>query len=280
VPRADHRSAAAAPRQEALLHPVLIDLGGFELHTYGALGAVGFVVLCFLALRDARARGWNADAVVDVIFWTALAAIGGARALFFVQNPGTVSGIGSLLDMRSGGMVFYGAFLGLPVGIGLTVRRGLPLGPMADVFGRLFPMAHGFARLGCLAAGCCYGRETTLPWGVVYTDPAAVAPHGPHLHPVQAYEALGLFAIFGALTWLSSRKRFEGQVLLAYLGSYAVLRFVLETFRGDPDRRFVLEPWLGQALSTSQAIAIAFLAVVVALWPLLARRASVRAVQG
>jgi phosphatidylglycerol:prolipoprotein diacylglycerol transferase len=250
------------------VHPVLIDLGGFRLHTYGAMGALGFVVLAFLALRDVRRRGWRSEDVVDVIFWTSLAAIVGARGLFFLQNPAAVTGLGSLVDLRSGGMVFYGAFLGLPVGVALTLHRDLPLWPMTDVFGRLFPLAHGFARIGCFAAGCCYGRETTVPWGVVYTDPLAVAPHGPTLHPVQLYEAAGLFAIAAFLAWRGRRPHFDGQLLLTYLGLYAVLRFALETFRGDADRYFLIDPWL----STSQGIALAFLAVVAVAWPLLARR--------
>lgn len=254
------------------MHPVLIDLGGFELHGYGAMGAVGFVVLSVLALRDARARGYSSEAVVDVIFWTALAAIAGSRLVFFLQNQSVLTSWVDILNPRTGGLVFYGAFLGLPVGIWLARRRGLPVADLADLFGRLLPLAHGCARIGCFLAGCCWGLPTDLPWGVVFTDPRAPGPHDLPLHPVQLYEAAGLFAISAGLTWLAPRKRFDGQVMLTYLLAYAVLRSLTEVVRGDAERGFVLEALLGPTISTSQAIAAAFVVLVAVAWPWLARR--------
>jgi phosphatidylglycerol:prolipoprotein diacylglycerol transferase len=112
-------------------------------------------------------------------------------------------------------------------------------------------------------AGCCYGRPTSMPWGVTFTDPAAAAvvgtPLGISLHPVQVYESFLCLMLFIFLVWLSRRKRFDGQIILAYLILYAVLRFFLEYFRGDADRGFVFNG----LFSTSQFVAL--IAVIIGL---------------
>lgn len=240
------------------MHRVLIDLGGFELHTYGAMGAIGFLYVAGVVLSEARRRGWSHDRMVDVIFYAALAGIVGARAVFFVQNPGAV-GWSQFFSLRTGGMVFYGGpLVGLPLGLWLLRRYELPIWEVCDTFARTFPVAHGLARLGCYGAGCCYGSPSEAPWAVRFTDPRGVAPLGVSLHPTQLYEAIGLFALGAALAWWEPRKRFAGEVMLAYLGGYAALRIVVEVFRGDADRGFV--PVVG--LSTSQAISAVVLCFV------------------
>lgn len=245
------------------MHPVLFDLGGFPLHAYGILGATGFVVMAALALRDARHKGFDADALVDVIFWTSLAALAGARGLFVVQHPEVIDGLWDVVNARNGGLVFYGApIVGLPVAVWLMRRRGLPFRPVLDTFGKTLPLAHGISRIGCLLAGCCYGLPTDLPWGVTYDHPLSVAPHDVARHPVQAYEALGLFALSAAMFVLDRRKTFDGQVVLGWLGGYALLRMVTELFRGDAEREFVV-PGL---VSTSQGVAVVVLIVVAVLW--------------
>ena len=115
-------------------------------------------------------------------------------------------------------------------------------------------------------AGDDYGAPTQLPWAVTFTDPDAAAiggaPLGVSLHPVQLYESIVCLALFAVLGRLSQRKRFDGEVILAYTTLYAAARFVLEFFRGDADRGFVLGGWL----STSQFIALILGPAAIALW--------------
>lgn len=254
------------------MHPILIEFGDFALHTYGAMGAIGFVILCVLSLREAQQRGWDNDKVVDVIFWGSLGGIVGARVLFFVQNPIAYTSPIDIVNMRTGGMVFYGAFAGLPVGWFVLQRTGLPAWDVVDVFAKLMPLAHGMSRLGCLGAGCCYGLPASVPWAVTYTHPLSAAPHDVPLHPTQLYEAIGLFALSAFLTWRASRKRFSGEIILDYVLGYAVLRSITELFRGDADRYFVLEDVLGPVISTSQGLAIVFFVMAALAWPRLAAR--------
>ncbi len=252
------------------MHPILADLGGFELRSYGAAGAIGFLVMAFLVLRDARRAGWERDAVIDVIVWGALAGIAGARLLFVAQND---VGLASLFDLRGGGMVFYGALLGVPVGWAVIRRKGLTMWPLLDAFGRALPIGHGISRVGCFGAGCCYGTPWDGPWAVTFSHPASIAPPGIALHPVQLYEAAGLFALGGLLSWLQAHKRFEGQVFLSYLGLYALLRLATERFRGDAARDFWFPAVLGETVSTSSGIAAIVLVLVAIAWRTRARSA-------
>lgn len=248
------------------MHPVLLDLGGFRLHSYGALGALGFLLACWAGLRFTGRRGLPQNAVVDVVFWTSLAAIGGSRLMFLVQNPGSFDLV-NMFNLRTGGMVFYGApILGLPVFVGMIRRHGLSMGEMLDGLGFTAPLAHAFARLGCLGAGCCWGSPTDLPWAVTYADPLAPGPHGVGLHPVQAYEAIGLFALSAFLWSRVDRPHKPGAIFAGWIGLYAVLRITTEVGRGDAERGFI------GPLSTSQAISIgALLAVAAWAWSARAR---------
>jgi phosphatidylglycerol:prolipoprotein diacylglycerol transferase len=221
------------------------------------MGALGFAAASFVGLRFARARGVAVDAVIDVVFWSSLAALLGARGLYLLQTPGSWQGIGSLLLPRGGGMVFYGGpLVGLPVAAWWVWRARLPVGVVLDMFGLAAPLAHALARLGCLAAGCCWGAPTGLPWGVTYTDPLAPGPHGVALHPVQAYEAAGLAVIAAWAAWRAPRRAFEGELFVGWVGAYAVLRLATETLRDDASRGF----W--GPLSTSQWISVGALAAL------------------
>jgi phosphatidylglycerol:prolipoprotein diacylglycerol transferase len=245
---------------------VLVELGGFELRSYGAFGALGFLVATFLGLRYAARRGWSRDAVIDLIFWSSLAGILGARLLYLAQNPGSFSLL-HVFDLRTGGMVFYGGpMLGVPVFLAVARWRALPVAGVLDGLGIFAPLAHAFARVGCVLAGCCYGAPTELPWGIVYDHPLSLAPQHVAVHPVQLYESAGLLGISALAAWWDGRKAWDGQTGLMWLGGYAGLRFFLEVFRGDPERYFV------GPLSTSQAIALGVGGLVAVVWTVISRR--------
>lgn len=114
-------------------------------------------------------------------------------------------------------------------------------------------IAHAFGRFGCLAAGCCYGKPTDSPLGIkLYSDLVDPAMRGIPLHPTQLYESFALFVLFAGLLWVSRKKVFDGQVVLTYFITYPIIRSVIEVFRGDLVRGFVIE----DILSTSQFISL------------------------
>jgi phosphatidylglycerol:prolipoprotein diacylglycerol transferase len=264
------------------LRPVLFNVGGYGLHTYGVAIAVAFLVAIFVGTRTAARTGVDADKVRDLCFWLLVSSLVGARLLFIITNiPDYVrlcregGDCWRALRVWEGGLVFYGGFFGaLVAGVWYMRRVGLPFWRTADILAPSVALGHFFGRLGCWAAGCCWGAESSSrlavtfpPDSLVFQDYVArgaleaTAAHTPPVHPVQLYEAFGDLALFFALYLLGRRKRWDGQVLVAYLIGYSVLRFVVEWFRGDVARKFVVG-----SLSTSQAIALGAAALGGILW--------------
>jgi phosphatidylglycerol---prolipoprotein diacylglyceryl transferase len=182
----------------------------------------------------------------------------------------------------AGGLTYYGGLIAASAfGLWFLKRERLPVLKVADMAGMVIPLGLFFGRLGCFMGGCCFGVGTDHAFGLRFPSGSPASrqqwkqglldhPYQVSLpvHPTQLYEALGCLLIAGALMLgLHPRKRFDGQVLLTFLGSYAVLRFVLEFWRAD-ERGGLL------GLSTSQLVGVGVLVVVAVAWPLLRRRAS------
>ena len=248
-------------------------LGPFTLHTYGFLLASAFLVGLWVASRQARRAGLDAARVTDMAVWVLIAGLVGAKLLlvivdwrYYAASPRQLSSV-----VQSGG-VFYGGLIGGALVAWWYARRHkLPGWQTADVLAPGVVVGQAIGRLGCFAAGCCWGKLCTLPWAVTFTDVYAAravgTPMDTPLHPSQLYESLATFLIFFFLLWLAPRKRFHGQVTLAYVALYSAARFGLEFLRGDPDRG----AWLRGVLSTSQLIAILLLLGVAVLLPRIRR---------
>jgi phosphatidylglycerol:prolipoprotein diacylglycerol transferase len=243
--------------------------GPFTLHTYGFLLAVAFLLGLWVASRQAKRAGLDAGKITDMAVWVLIAGLVGAKLLlvgvewrYFARNPRDAFSI-----FQSGGVFYGGLGAGVLVAWLLARRNRLPAWRTADVLAPGVAIGQAVGRLGCFAAGCCWGKATQVPWAVTYTDVYAAravgTPMDMSVHPSQLYESLGAFLIFFFLLWLAPRKGFHGQVTLAYVALYSVVRFGLEFLRGDPDRG----AWLGRALSTSQVIAIVLLLVAAVLLP-------------
>jgi phosphatidylglycerol:prolipoprotein diacylglycerol transferase len=160
--------------------------------------------------------------------------------------------------LRSGG-VWYGGFLGgLAAGLFLVRRYRLPFWKATDAFAPGVALGQSVGRLGCFAAGCCWGDSCEQPWAVVFPEAAAQAtgvPAGVPLHPTQLYESAAALLIFLFLVWLHRRKRADGQVLAAYAALYGATRFTIEFFRDDP-RGDIAGLTTLTGLSTSQLISL------------------------
>lgn len=245
------------------MYPRLLTTPFFTIHTFGVLLATSYLAAFWWLMREGRRERVDVDALSSLAFWAIAGAIIGAKALMVARDlPEYVANRGaafSLSVLTSAGD-FYGGFIGALIASALFFWRHprLPFWKTADMSGPAIALGQAIGRIGCLMAGDDYGRATQLPWAVTFTDPDAAtiggAPLGVPLHPVQAYESLVCALLFVVLVRLLRRKRFDGEVILAYTALYGSARFVLEFFRGDADRGFVIG-WM----STSQFIA-AFLA--------------------
>ncbi len=235
------------------MYPILFRLGGLTVYAYGFFVGLGFVVGFFLAARSARKQGVPFERVVDLFFYSLLSAVVGSRVLFVLLNFGSFRGnLLSIFKIWEGGLVFYGGLI-LAVGVSIVYMRWhrLPIWKLADLFSPPVALGLVFGRIGCFFAGCCYGKETFLPWAVTFRNRISLARLNVPLHPTQLYEAVFGLAIFLFLIWKAPRKAFDGQILWLFLFLYSVVRFFVEFLRDDP-RGFFFKG----LLSTSQAIGI------------------------
>lgn len=238
------------------MFPILFEVGGTKIHSYGFFIALGYVGSLLLGRWLARSRGLDPGPFMDLAFIAIVSGVVGARLLYVITMPSYfISNPGEIFDLWSGGLVFYGGFLLATLACLAYGRfRRMPISLSTDIVVAGVAFAHGFGRIGCFAAGCCHGSACDLPWAI-HNDSGFVteALRGKPIHPVQLYESAALFALSGLLVYLiRGRKLRDGGPAIVYLMGYAAIRFVMETFRGDLDRGFVLGGWL----STSQFIAL------------------------
>lgn len=255
------------------MYPILFEVGRFPIYSYGLLLAAAYLLGLQLAVARARARGLDGGRVMDLGIWVIVSALVGAKLLLllvdfdhFRQNPSELFSL-----VRSGGVFYGGLVLAVPVALLYARRAGLPVWTTADAFAPGIALGHVVGRIGCLLAGCCYGRPTTLPWGITFTSTRAAenvgTPLGVPLHPTQLYEAGAELIILILLLTTERRGRpFPGRTVWSYMLLYAVSRFVIEFYRGDP------RGMMG-ALSTSQFISALLAPLSVAMLVWLSRRA-------
>jgi len=265
------------------MHPKLLTLPAFDLlgrhigpltlHTYGVLLAIAFITGLWVASRQAKSAGLDSARVTDMAVYVLIAGLIGAKILlvlvewnYYAKNPR------ELLSILQSGGVFYGGLIGaFPVAWWYARKHALPPWRTADVLAPAVAIGQAIGRLGCFAAGCCYGRPANVPWAVTFRDAYASrtvgTPLDTPLHPTQVYEAIACLVIFFGLTAMARRKRFDGQVTLAYVILYAVARFAIEFYRGDAVRGTVFG-WL----STSQFIALLMVLAAAVILPAVAKR--------
>jgi phosphatidylglycerol---prolipoprotein diacylglyceryl transferase len=239
------------------MYPKLISIGSFYLPTYGVLVAIAFLAGLAITLRLARKIGLAPEKITNLAVYCAMAGIVGAKLLMFlfdlgdyIRNPGQIF---SLETLQAAG-VFHGGFLAaLVVAILYMRRQPLPVFPTMDAFAPGVALGQSIGRLGCFAAGCCWGTECDLPWGVRFrSNEASPVPLEKTLHPVQLYESAADLIIFGILYRHFSRAHRPGSVIGLYLVLYSSARFAIEFFR-------VHEQPLAGPFSLTQWIALALL---------------------
>jgi phosphatidylglycerol:prolipoprotein diacylglycerol transferase len=261
------------------MHPRLFELpwsipylGAITVYTYGVLLAAAYLLGLQFAMVRARKRGLDATRVMDLGIYIIISALIGAKLLLLVTDFQTFrSNPAELLSLARSGGVFYGGLI-LAVGVALVyIRRvGLPLWTTCDVFAPGIALGHVVGRFGCFFAGCCWGKPTTLPWAITFTDPFAAAnvgtPLNVPLHPTQLYEAgAELLILILLLTTERFGRRFAGRTFWLYMLLYAISRFIIEFFRGDDNGHVGI-------FTTSQFISVVLAPLAIGMLAYLARR--------
>ena len=262
------------------MFPELFRIGNFPINTYGVFLALAFLCAILIAVKLAARDGLPKEKIYDLSLWMLLASLIGSKVLMFFTEPEYRDHPLQLISLdflRSGG-VFYGGLIGAVLtGYFLMRRYNLPWWKTADACAPGIAVGNFFGRLGCFSAGCCWGKPTTLPWGVKFTElghEITGVPIDVPLHPTQLYESFSMLIVFFFLLWLHKHKRFNGQVILFYALLYSIIRFLIEFLRDDP-RGDVFGLTTRTGLSTSQLISIVVgtgaLVLLIVRW----RRASV-----
>lgn len=254
------------------MHPILLDLGPATIYTYGVLLAAAYLLGLKLAMVRAKVRGLDEARVLDLGIYIIISALIGAKLLLVITDFRTfMTDPSELITLaRSGGVFYGGLILAVSVALWYIRKIGLPLWTTCDVFAPGIALGHVVGRMGCFFAGCCWGRETDMPWAITFTDSYAAAnvgtPLNVPLHPTQLYEAGAEGLIL--LLLLSTEKKgsnYPGRTFWLYMLLYAVSRFIIEFYRNDP-RGVVL------MFSTSQFISIVLAPLALVMLVVLARR--------
>lgn len=211
-------------------------LGPIPINWYGLTMALGFIVGGYLVWRGAPRYRIPREKIESLMIWIVVGTVVGARLYFLVQND-FASYLREPLRMLAvweGGLAFFGGLFGATLAAFLfTLKEHLSFARVSDLFAPFIPIGAAIGRTTCGLAGMDYGSPTSLPWGVVYTNPASYAPvGGAARHPVQFYELFGDLLIAGVLLKLRGRLP-DGALFAAYLILFSVLRFFLFFVRGD-----------------------------------------------
>ncbi len=240
------------------IDPVAFTIGSIEIRWYGIMVALAILTVVLWTAWQVK-KGANIS--YDTLFTASLVGIPSGMILarllhvidgweYYSQNPGEIIG--------GGGLTAYGAVLGAALGIWIYSRFSkFQFGYFADVVAPGIILAQAVGRVGCTLNGCCYGVETSLPWGIVYTHPNSLCPLGVVVHPATVYEIIWNLLVFGVLLRLRGRLKPDGSLFLVYLSLYSVYRLGTDFLREGTPFLF--------GLHQAQVIAIIVLAIAIPL---------------
>ncbi len=252
------------------MHPILFHVGAFTVYTYGVLAAAGFLAGLWFGYSRAPHFGLDPNKIWNLIIYGILAALALSKIWlilsmwdYYSANPREIF---SVATFQSAG-TFYGGLLGGFIWTVVYTRiNKMPLLSVLDLASAGVALGHAIGRLGCFAAGCCYGKPTSLAWGVTFTNPIAErisgTPLGVALHPTQLYESAAEFLNVGLLVWLGAKRRLPGQIIGAYFFLYGIERGTIEFFRNDPGRTLMFH----DRVSLMQLVSVALILAGVFLW--------------
>ena len=249
--------------------PVAVSLGPVQVHWYGLMYLVAFVLFMLLAAQRIKlphyaAQGWTRRDVDDMLFWGVLGVIiGGRLGYVLFYKPGHyLANPAEIIAVWKGGMSFHGGLIGVVVAMAAFARmRGRHFLDVMDVVAPCVPTGYAAGRIGNFINGELWGRvaDASLPWAMVFPQSGTPEPR----HPSQLYQfALEGLLLFVILWWYGRQQRPRGQVAAAFVALYGLLRFVVEFFR-EPDR--FLGP-LALGLSMGQWLCVPMMVIGVALW--------------
>jgi phosphatidylglycerol:prolipoprotein diacylglycerol transferase len=217
------------------MFPILLQFGPLKIFSYGFFVALGFFLTLRLVVSQVGEIGIDKKIIYDLGLYILISAILGSRLFHILFNLGEyLAQPLSIFYFWEGGLFFHGGLIAaLIVAIIFLKKKKLNLGQVADILAPGLVLGYVFGRIGCFFAGCCYGKETNLPWAVTFHHQQSLAPTNISLHPTQLYSAGANFILFLYLWWRKNKPHYAGELFWQYLIGYSGTRFILEFFRAD-----------------------------------------------
>jgi phosphatidylglycerol:prolipoprotein diacylglycerol transferase len=220
------------------MYPTLFTFWNFTIHTYGFFVALAFASAIFYlshSIEKSKEKIISQNDLYSLIMYIVIFAIAGARIFFvFTDLNEFILYPLSIFKIWRGGLVYYGGFISVVIFLcAYAKRKKILLFKLGDFFVPALALGHALGRIGCFFAGCCYGKESSLPWAVVFINEHSLAARGKPLHPTQLYEAFANLLLFVFLHFYSKKERLSGSSFAVYIIGYAALRFIIEFFRSD-----------------------------------------------
>lgn len=264
------------------MYPILIKIGPVTIHTYGFMMALGVAFALWFLFVQAKKHGFEASKMIDMAFYTIIISLLGAKFVLFIGNFSYYTrNLGELFSLaRTGGVFQGGLVFGILFALWYFRKHRIPTWKAADIIVPALALGHAFGRIGCFMAGCCFGRQCSLPWAVTFQNEYAsnltgISLHTP-LHPTQLYESALNFLNFLVLFFILKKKKFDGQVFAFYIINYSIIRYFVEFYRGDHSLKHYLihnaSPYL--SLSFPQLFCIVGLIAGIIMFLILRKRKS------
>lgn len=248
------------------MKPVLFKLGSININGYGLMIAIGILAGIWLLTYRSKKRGYNDDKIFNMMLIAVFSGILGGKLLFIITEIKNISKNSSIFKNLSAGFVVYGAIIGGILSVYLYCKK--QKWNVLKVFDLVVPslaIGQAFGRIGCFLAGCCYGKHTDCPIGVVFHE-SSYAPNDVLLYPTQIMSSIFDFFMVLILLWYDNRrgkvnnKNKDGRTFALYLIMYSIGRSIIEVFRGDKERGFI------GIFSTSQFISLFVIIVGIAIF--------------
>ncbi|MGM0608229.1 MAG: prolipoprotein diacylglyceryl transferase [Candidatus Muiribacteriota bacterium] len=212
------------------MYPVLFEIGGMELRTYGLFFAMTFIAAIIFGLFRAKKYNISSDEVYEFAFYIMFGAIIGAKLLSLVVDFQYIIKNGITLRVLFAGFVFYGGLIGGTLGgIAYVYKNKKNYGEFADFVAPIVPTSHAIGRFGCFFNGCCYGKTTDSVFGVVFPNLMDGNPR----YPTQLFEAVFLIGLTVFLLLYNNRRKYSSHLFVIYITVYSIFRFFNEMLRGD-----------------------------------------------
>ncbi len=223
------------------MRPVLFYIFGWPVHSYGFMLAVAFLIAIIGVGRAVKKEDIKFETIIDLATWVLIGAIVGARLVYviteyrsFIYSPWW-----EVFRVNSGGLAFHGGLLGgFLAGYWFVQRKKIFPWKLADIVAPYIALGYAIVRVGCFLNGCCYGKVAHVPWAL-----QCAANDFALRHPTQLYSMIGSFLLFFILLAMRNHRHFHGFLFLFYVGSYSIMRFIVEIFRESP----MVYPWLSLA---------------------------------